>query len=195
MTEAAFWDDVLTSRNPAYGEPTGDDVIRLQDELHTAVRTFAHAVSTRIAEYRAQGAEVPQTVEFAPDLALSHLYACHQAERMIKELIQETGHRAGVSGATYAQLGAACGITKQAARLRWPTSTRRTDGGDPMAFELAGGTAHVSEREEGGFVWEATGADGTAGSSLAPYGRQAEAAAHAGSFLALHATDQLPSEG
>ncbi|MGW9028384.1 hypothetical protein ACWGQ5_30390 [Streptomyces sp. NPDC055722] len=43
-------------------------------------------------------------------------------------------------------------------------------------------------RAGAGFVWEATGADGTSGQGKEPYGSRIEAAAHAGAFLERHAT-------
>jgi hypothetical protein len=55
---------------------------------------------------------------------------------------------------------------------------------------LAGGRAEVIQLpREQGFVWEATGADGTSGQAEEPVGSQLEAFAGAEAFLIQHADD------
>ncbi|MFC9583378.1 hypothetical protein ACFVJ8_11190 [Streptomyces yangpuensis] len=96
--------------------------------------------------------------------------------REVEQLADRAAHAAGDTGAI-AQLGAAWGITKQAARLRWPGAVRKPNDTSGQAEPF----------EKGGFVWEVTEADGTSGLGEEPYANQTEAARHDGVFLARHA--------
>ncbi|MFJ9634439.1 hypothetical protein ACIRU8_42780 [Streptomyces sp. NPDC101175] len=124
-------------------------------------------------------------------------------EGIARRLADGTARTAGGTGANYAQLGAAWGITKQAARLRWPGVVRKHDDTSsedaPFELRLGGGMAEIVQLPDGeGFIWEAIKADRVSGRSGEPYGSRIEAAAHAGAFLAQHAvpdddTDDLDS--
>ncbi|MEU0431885.1 hypothetical protein ABZ153_09595 [Streptomyces sp. NPDC006290] len=189
----AFWRDVMTLHEPPYREPGDDEVLQLQDEVAEAARVLAHAISTREFAYRADGQEVPDGIMTSPDWQLSYLYALHEIEGIARRLADGAARTAGATGASYAQLGAAWGITKQAARLRWPGAVRKPDGtsgeGEPFELRLGGGVAEIIQLPgEEGFTWEATGANGISGQAGQPYGTRTEAAAHAGAFLARHAT-------
>ncbi|MGW0822340.1 hypothetical protein [Streptomyces sp. NPDC002845] len=71
--------------------------------------------------------------------------------------------------------------------MRKPDDT--SGEGAPFELQLDGGLAEIIQfPDEGGFIWEADGADGTGGQAEEPYGSRTEAAAHAGAFLARHAT-------
>ncbi|OQD57531.1 hypothetical protein BM536_001900 [Streptomyces phaeoluteigriseus] len=192
-----FWRDVMTFREPPYRAPIDDEILRLQDQVAEAAQEMARAISTRESAYRADGQEVPNGTALSPDWQLAHLYALHEIEGIVRRLADRAARTAGGTGASYAQLGAAWGITKQAARLRWPGAVRRPDdtSGEAASFELRldGGLAEINQLpDEGGFIWEATGADGTSGQAKEPYGNRIQAAAHAGAFLARHAT---PADG
>ncbi|WP_086796925.1 hypothetical protein [Streptomyces caniscabiei] len=191
-----FWRDVMTLREPPYREPIDDEILRLQDQVAEAAQEMARAISTRESAYRADGQEAPNGTALSPDWQLAHLYALHEIEGIARRLADRTARTAGGTGANYAQLGAAWGITKQAARLRWPGAVRRPDDtsgeGAPFELRLDGGLADIIQLpHEGGFIWEATGADGTSGQAEEPYRNRIEAAAHAASFLARHA---IPAE-
>ncbi|MFJ9908352.1 hypothetical protein ACIRVK_36765 [Streptomyces sp. NPDC101152] len=188
----AFWRDVMTLQEPPYREPGDDEVLQLQDQVAEAAHTLARAISTRESAYRAAGQEAPSGIAISPDWQLAYLYALHEIEGIARRLADGTARTAGGTGASYAQLGAAWGITKQAARLRWPGAVRKHDDtsgeGEPFELRLGGGIAEIVQLpNEGGFVWEATGADRASGQSQEPYGSRIEAAAHAGAFLARHA--------
>ncbi|MGW2826406.1 hypothetical protein ACWC24_36290 [Streptomyces sp. NPDC001443] len=187
-----FWRDVMTLHEPPYREPVDDEVVHLQDQVAEAARDLARAISTRESAYRADGQEVPNGIALAPDWQLAYLYALHEIEGIARRLADNAARTAGGTGANYAQLGTAWGITKQAARLRWPGAVRKHDDtsgeGEPFELQLGGGLAEIIQLpNEGGFTWEATAGNGTSGQSQEPYGSRTEAAAHAGAFLARHA--------
>ncbi|MEU6071384.1 hypothetical protein ABZ864_44845 [Streptomyces sp. NPDC047082] len=186
-----FWRDVMTLQEPPYREPIDDEVVHLQDQVAEAARDLARAISTRESSYRADGHEVPNGIAVSPDWQLAYLYALHEIEGIARRLADSAARTAGGTGASYAQLGATWGITKQAARLRWPGAVRKPDDtsgeGEPFELRLGGGLAEIIQLpNEGGFIWEATGGNGTSGQAEEPYGNRTEAAAHAGAFLARH---------
>ncbi|MCX4403802.1 MULTISPECIES: hypothetical protein [unclassified Streptomyces] len=187
-----FWRDVMELQEPPYREPIDDEVLHLQDQVAEAARDLARAISTRESVYRADGQEAPDGIALSPDWQLAYLYALHEIEGIARRLADGAARTAGGTGASYAQLGAAWGITKQAARLRWPGAVRKPDDtsgeGEPFELWLSGGLAEIIQLpNEGGFIWKATGGNGTSGQAEEPYGNRTEAAAHAGAFLARHA--------
>ncbi|MGW0491115.1 hypothetical protein [Streptomyces olivaceus] len=194
LDDPNFWTEMMTLRDPAYREPTDDELLQLEDDVTDAAHDLARAISTRESAYRANGQEVPDGVGASPDWTLAYLYALHEIDGIAKRLANRYARTAGATGATYAHLGTAWGgITKQAARLRWPGAVRRptdlADGAEPFELRLAGGLAEIIQLpDECGFVWEATGADGTSGQGEEPYGSRTEAAGRAGAFLARHAS-------
>ncbi|MFF3412647.1 hypothetical protein ACFYW8_42265 [Streptomyces sp. NPDC002742] len=188
-----FWRDVMPLQEPPYREPGDDEVLQLQDQVAEAARVLTRAISTRASAYRAEGQEAPNGIMISPDWQLTYLYALHEIEGIARRIADSAARTAGGTGASYAQLGAAWGITKQAARLRWPGAVRKPDGssgeGEPFELRLGGGVAEIIQLPgEGGFIWEAAGANGTSGQAGQPYRTRTEAAAHAGAFLARHAT-------
>ncbi|GAX58593.1 hypothetical protein [Streptomyces olivochromogenes] len=70
--------------------------------------------------------------------------------------------------------------------MRKPDDT--SGEGEPFELWLSGGLAEIIQLpNEGGFIWKATGGNGTSGQAEELYGNRTEAAAHAGAFLARHA--------
>ncbi|MER5511517.1 hypothetical protein ABT052_40330 [Streptomyces sp. NPDC002766] len=196
LNDPTFWGDIMTLREPAYREPTDDEVIRLEDGVMDAAHELARAISTRESAYRANGQDVPDSVVASPDFTLALLYALRTVDSTVRRLADRTARAAGGIGANYGHLGAAWGITRQAARLRWPGAVRKptdlTDDAEPFQLHLAGGVAEIVQLPDArGFVWAATGADGVTGQGQEPYGNRTEAAAHAGAFLALHTEPDL----
>ncbi|MGY6026906.1 hypothetical protein [Streptomyces spinosirectus] len=183
--------DIMTLRDPAYRAPTDDEVLQLEDDVTHAAHALAHAISERETAYRAGGQEVPDGVAASPDWQLTYLYALHAVDGIVRRLADRTARTAGAIGVNYGQLGAAWGITKQAARLRWPGAVRKptepTDETEPLQLHIAGGAAEIVQLPDArGFTWAATGADGTTSQAEQSYANRTEAAAHAGAFLALH---------
>ncbi|MDH6604474.1 hypothetical protein M2164_000109 [Streptomyces sp. SAI-208] len=198
LDDPDFWADIMTMRDPAYRAPTEDEVLQLEDDVADAAHALAVAISARESAYRVNGQDVPDAVVASPDWQLTYLYALHMVDGIVKKLADRTARAAGGIGANYGHLGAAWGgITKQAARLRWPGAVRRptdlTEKAEPFQLSLAGGVAEIVQLPDAaGFAWAATGGDGTIGQGEEPYGSRTEAAAHAGAFLALHGE---PDEG
>jgi hypothetical protein len=58
-------------------------------------------------------------------LHLRHLEVAAEHARLAQELMEEIAVRAGRSGASYPEMGVAAGVTRQAARNRWPQAVGR----------------------------------------------------------------------
>ncbi|WP_328406412.1 hypothetical protein OHS70_38410 (plasmid) [Streptomyces sp. NBC_00390] len=186
-----FWTQIMTLREPAWREVTEDDQFDLHDAVEDAVLALARTLSTRAADHRAAGQDLPDPALAAPDVQLAMLRALREAQRAVDTLAGRTAKNAGHTGATYRHLGDAWGITRQSARLRWPEAVPKKGEPRPVELELAGGRAEIIELPgQGGYVWEATTGTGVTEKGPEPYGSAAEAAAHAGAFLQRHAYDQ-----
>lgn len=122
----------------------------LPEELGERVNTAIHALITDItgALYGA-----PATLQDAAELPVDaqrdhHLAVLAAAEMLREQLYPVTSLAAYAAGGTtgitttYADLGAAAGITRQAARERWPGAVLDTQPGRPRA----------PQSQEGGFV-------------------------------------------
>ncbi|MGW6875876.1 hypothetical protein ACWGHA_26470 [Streptomyces xanthophaeus] len=188
-----FWTTVMSLRDPAYRQPTDDELIQLEADVSDAAHELARMISTRETAYRLAGQEVPDGVVMAPDWGLSFLYSLRQIEDTVRRLAERTARTVGATGCSYTHLGAAWGITRQAARLRWPDAVRKPGAQEEsLELRIAGGFAELQPLPDGsGFTWEAAAADGSTGRGETPYPSKAEAAANAGAFLALHS---LPAD-
>ncbi len=126
------------------------------------------------------------------EVTLSVLAAWKVVDTEVKELTALAAATAGSYGATYEQLGAVWGMTRQGARKKWPDAVprpaaARARGGSSL--ELFGGSAELTQDQlSGGWAWKAEGADGTRGAAEDGtwYATKEEAAAHAGAFLREH---------
>ncbi|CAM5588688.1 hypothetical protein BOQ63_001960 (plasmid) [Streptomyces viridifaciens] len=111
----------------------------------------------------------------------------------VKRLTANAAATAGSYGASYEQLGAVWGITRQGARKKWPDAITRPAlvTVRPTNLEIFGGTAELVQAPSGGWSWTGEGADGAFGAADdgAFYATAEEAAAHAGAFLKEHAAD------
>ncbi|WP_345674869.1 hypothetical protein [Yinghuangia aomiensis] len=127
------------------------------------------------------------------DVTLSVLAAWKVVDVEIKRLTAHAAATAGSYGASYEQLGAVWGITRQGARKKWPDAAgRRAPGAAGVRkFALFGGTAELARSSSGDWGWTATGADGASGTAAdgTRYPTAEEAAAHAGAFLKEHSLD------
>ncbi|MFE6052325.1 hypothetical protein ACFQ6N_16345 [Kitasatospora sp. NPDC056446] len=163
-------------------EITHEEQAELARALLDALGPLATAVRSRVTGlprermWNAEPAEV----------ALSVLSAWKLVDAEVKRLTAVAAGTAGSYGASYEQLGAAWGITRQGARKKWPEAVSRP-AARPGVLELFGGTAELFEDEKaGGWRWTATGADGERGGADTGHPSREEAAAHAGAFLASH---------
>nr|BFD89643.1 hypothetical protein KitaXyl93_10030 [Kitasatospora sp. Xyl93] len=164
-------------------EITHEEQVELAKALLDALDPLAIAVRARATGLPAERMWDAEPVE----VALSVLSAWKLVDAEVKRLTAGAAATAGSYGASYEQLGAAWGITRQGARKKWPAAVSR-----PAArlgsLDLFGGTVDLAEDEAGGgWRWTAVGADGERGEAAIAHRTREEAAAHAGAFLAAHA--------
>ncbi|MBO1330755.1 hypothetical protein J3486_05715 [Streptomyces sp. VRA16 Mangrove soil] len=127
------------------------------------------------------------------DVALSVLAAWKVMDAEVKRLTAHAAATAGSYGASYEQLGAVWGITRQGARKKWPDAVRRATSATAGVSTLAlfGGTAELVQAPSGEWSWTGVGADGASAANTdgASHPTAEEAAAHAGAYLKEHALD------
>ncbi|MEV7598599.1 hypothetical protein AB0O91_14575 [Kitasatospora sp. NPDC089797] len=164
-------------------EITPEERARLAEALLGALDPLAVAVRSR-----ATGLPEGRMWHGEPaEVALSVLSAWKLLDAEVRRLTAVAAATAGSYGASYEQLGAAWGITRQGARKKWPEAVGRP-AARPGSLELFGGSAElVQDEAAGGWCWTAVGADGSTGEAAAGHPTREEAAAHAGAFLAGHA--------
>ncbi len=188
--DEGFWTDITTLREPAWQEPTDDDLIDLDDQVREVVSQLAGRLSLREQEYRGAGQPVPVAVVNSPDWQLALLRAAHAAQASVDRL-----RRAG-------------GRVRRRTRRLVPEARRRLGhqqagcpeevgpgvvdarGGQAERTELAlyGGDARVSYlADQSAWSWFGTAADDTYEEAEVTYETQAEAIAAAGVFLHAHA--------
>ncbi len=178
-----FWAPI----SPAYEEPTDDQLTLLLAELDDVAWRTAERISVRLG--RTSGNVPEQTRESMrtmPDLQLSRLRVLREISTAVDELANRAACHAGAVGATYPQLGEAWGISRQAARKRWPGVVGIPAPLEPSEFEMAGGRARIRWHSElGGWQWMAAAANGEYGESPdeTTYETKEQAGAYAGAFL------------
>ncbi|MER5496874.1 MULTISPECIES: hypothetical protein [unclassified Streptomyces] len=168
-------------------EITPEEQVELDKALYDALNPLASAIRSRET-----GLPADRMWEANPiEVALSVLAAWKVMDGEVKRLTEQAAATAGSYGASYEQLGAVWGITRQGARKKWPEAVSRpapaTAGRSTLA--LFGGTAELTQSPSGDWGWTGRGADGAAGTAAdgAPHATAEEAAAHAGAFLKEHA--------
>ncbi|MCO5974808.1 hypothetical protein [Actinoallomurus soli] len=170
---------------PPYTEPSEELIEEFTDAIGTLVWEFANDLVTPI-----EGLPEPGRVRTAEQVAmagrptnLARLRLLREVGPAAERIASLAAKNAGQHGATYPQLGQAWGITRQAARSRWPGVVNASDQRPPVSVELAGGTANIYwDPEDDGWCWSANAANGehqTEGECAS----SEEAAAHAGAFL------------
>ncbi|MEU5049246.1 hypothetical protein [Streptomyces sp. NPDC021096] len=169
-------------------EITPEEQAELDKALHDALNPLASALRSR-----ASGLPEDRMWEADPvEVTLSVLAAWKVMDAEVKRLTAIAAGTAGSYGASYEQMGAVWGITRQGARKKWPDAVSRpatTAARTSSPLELCGGTAELTqEPSSGGWRWTGKGADGTQGEADAgtSYATKEEAAAHAGAFLKEH---------
>ncbi|MYR41920.1 hypothetical protein [Streptomyces sp. SID5910] len=168
---------------------TPEERAQLDKALYDALNPLASALRSRTSGLPEERMWEGEPVE----VALSVLTAWKAVDAEVKRLTAVAAGTAGSYGASYEQLGAAWGITRQGARKKWPEAVSRpapasAQPGAPL--ELCGGVAELTQDpSSGGWRWAGEAADGTHGTADAGtwYTTKEEAAAHAGAFLRGHA--------
>ncbi|MEV1064838.1 hypothetical protein [Streptomyces sp. NPDC050263] len=170
-------------------EITPEEQTELDKALYDALHPLASALRSR-----ASGLPADRMWEADPvEVALSVLAAWKAVDAEVKRLTAVAAGTAGAYGASYEQLGAVWGITRQGARKKWPDAVSRSAVGaarPSAALELCGGAAELrQDPSSGGWTWTGRGADGTPGPADDDtwYATKEEAAAHVGAFLKEHA--------
>jgi len=180
-----FWAPV----SPAYNEPTDEQLAELRTELGEVAWRFAERISARPGVAGAP-TKTRESLRLLQDMNLSVLRALREMGPAAEELSNEVASRAGSQMATYVQLGAAWGISRQAARGRWPGVTRimGVQYPEPTQLEMGGGEARISwHADESGWWWIATAANQRTDEAAETYDTREEAIVHAGAFLLANA--------
>lgn len=170
-------------------EPTETEIAALMGALYDAIQPLAQGMCRRITSDAHDDTSWGDT---SMEAALTTLAAWRVASDEIERLAARSARIAGAKGASYAGLGSAWGISRQAARKRWPgavTPERMLAGSS--YFKAFGGEALITWRpEEGTWWWIANAASGRGDEAPeeVTYGSSEEAAAAAGAFLAANAT-------
>jgi hypothetical protein len=175
-------------------EITPEEQAELDKALYDALHPLASAIRSRQTGLPADRAWDADPVE----VALSVLAAWKVVDGEVRRLAGQAAATAGSYGASYEQLGAVWGITRQGARKKWPDAVGRpaSAAADTRRLALFGGTAELVQAPAGEWSWTGTGADGASGTADegARCATAEEAAAHAGAFLKEHALgDDGPS--
>ncbi|MFK4544651.1 hypothetical protein RKD29_004247 [Streptomyces tendae] len=168
-------------------EITPEEQAELDKALYDALNPLASAIRSRRSGLPAERAWDADPVE----VALSVLAAWKVVDGEVRRLAGQTAATAGSYGASYEQLGAVWGITRQGARKKWPDALSRPApaAADTRRLALFGGTAELVQNPAGGWSWTGRGADGASGTGdeEARCATAEEAAARAGAFLKEHA--------
>lgn len=168
-------------------EITPDEQTELAKALYDALNPLASAIRSRQT-----GLSPARMWEADPvEVTLSVLAAWKVMDAEVKRLTAQAAATAGSYGASYEQMGAVWGITRQGARKKWPDAVSRPATAGTSTLALFGGTAELAQTPSGGWSWTGVGADGasTEETEGARYATAEEAAAHAGAFLKEHALD------
>ncbi|WP_372348595.1 hypothetical protein [Streptomyces sp. KL116D] len=169
-------------------EITPEEQTELDKALYDALNPLALAIRSRQT-----GLPADRVWEADPiDVTLSVLAAWKVMDAEVRQLTAHAAATAGSYGASYEQMGAVWGITRQGARKKWPGAINRSAPATAERNTLAlfGGTAELVQVPSGDWSWTGVGADGTSASVTdeTRYATADAAAAHAGAFLKEHSS-------
>ena len=181
----------MTPLDPAWTEPTDEQLQHFRKELRAVAARLADEISVRDTSPGGPHEDLP--VRSTPDWQLAMLRALRAARDEAEAMNEKYARGAGAGGVGYPELGEAWGISRQAARKKWPGAVVAINphaNKDPIEFDAFGGNARVAwHPEDGGWWWIAQAANGRhddAGDEVT-YDTSQEAAAAAGAFLAANA--------
>ncbi|MFF8993977.1 hypothetical protein ACF09H_29435 [Streptomyces sp. NPDC014983] len=112
-----------------------------------------------------------------------------QVDRTVQEQAANAAKIAGHQGASYTKLGAAWGITRQSARVKWPDAVpaRGQQTHEPIPLVYAGGTATIHHDSKADAWWYiADGADGRHEECEPVHTTSTDATAAATAYLIAH---------
>ncbi|MFI6875577.1 hypothetical protein ACIBL6_19255 [Streptomyces sp. NPDC050400] len=168
---------------------TPEEQAELDKALYDALNPLASAIRSRQT-----GLPADRMWEASPiDVGLSVLAAWKVMAAEVERLTAHAAATAGSYGASYEQMGAVWGITRQGARKKWPDAVSRPAPAGRRTLALFGGTAALVQAPSGDWSWTGVGADGASsvGSDETYFATAEEAAAHAGAYLKEHALDAI----
>ncbi|MER6911192.1 hypothetical protein ABT354_05920 [Streptomyces sp. NPDC000594] len=182
-----FWFDPDAMATPWHPHNPAE-VAQMRDQLRDLARNAAYWASVRGQECLANGHEPSAAAELFADWQLAYLYALRQVREATEALAVEAALMGGGMGATYGHLGSAWGISKQAARKKWPGAV--DDGsGQPgkITVERYGGVAEITYLPDRcAWGWAARGGDGVRHEAEEVYTVRLEAVGAAECFLHDH---------
>jgi len=170
-------------------EITPQEQAELDKALYDALNPLASAIRSRQTGLPADRMWEADPVE----VALSVLAAWKVMDAEVRRLTAHAAATAGSYGASYEQMGAVWGITRQGARKKWPDAVSRSAPAGRSTLALFGGTAELVQAPSDDWSWTGVGADGASAAVTdeTRYATAEEAAAHAGAFLKEHALDAV----
>lgn len=174
-------------RDPAWREPSDLEIAELCDQMWSVAHALARRVSARSQECMDNGHTAPVGVTHYPDWQLAHLRVLRYMNEAVQGLAADTAQTAGALGASYSQVGAAWGISRQAARKKW--SQAGDDGAlsETFSMERYGGRAEVSRVPgRSSWTWTGRGCDGAEEQAAQSYDSPWAALAAAEAFLRDH---------
>lgn len=151
-----FWFDSGVMAEP-WRPPCTTEVARMRDQLRGLVRNIAGRISARGQVCLANGHEPSAMAELFADWQLAYLHALRQVHEAAEAALMGGG-----MGATYGHLGSAWGISKQAARKKWPGAVDDSSGQpEKITVERYGGVAEITYLPDRcAWSWTAHGGDG-----------------------------------
>lgn len=114
-----FWFDSAAMADP-WRPPHAAEAAWMQDQLRELACKIAGRISARGQECLFNGHEPSAMAELFTDWQLAYLHALRRVHEAAEVLAAEAALMGGGMGATYGHLGSAWGISKQAARKKWP---------------------------------------------------------------------------
>ncbi|GGS31044.1 hypothetical protein GCM10010269_82090 [Streptomyces humidus] len=155
--------DAAKLRDPAWREPGDLEIAELLDQMRSVANALARRMSARSRECMDNDHTAPAGVTQYADWQLAHLRVLRYMQEAVQELAADTAQTAGGMGASYGQLGVAWGISRQAARKKWPqTGAAGESLPETIFIERYGGSAEVSRVPgRSSWTWMGRGCDGT----------------------------------
>lgn len=162
VSDDEFWFDSDAMADP-WRPPHAAEAAWMQDQLRELACKIAGRISARGQECLVNGHEPSAMAELFADWQLAYLHALRRVHEAAEALAAEAALMGGGMGATYGHLGSAWGISKQAARKKWPGAVDDGSGQpEKITVERYGGVAEITYLPDRcAWGWTAHGDDGT----------------------------------
>ncbi|WP_181923654.1 hypothetical protein [Streptomyces inhibens] len=162
MSGDEFWFDSDLMAEP-WRSPCAVEVALIRDHLRELACYVAGRTSARGQKCLDNGHKPSAMAELFTYWQLAYLHALRQVHEAADVLAAEAALMGGGMGATYGHLGSAWGISKQAARKKWPGAVDDGSGQpEKITVEKYGGVAEITYLPDRcAWGWTAHGNDGT----------------------------------